>query len=1116
MRGMNPLRPAFGPLLLAAALAACNAPLATQAPPRRGDDAVARADAPAEWARFQRERRLPAGADEIPVDAWQRAASASAKLPLYSTRQRAFVGRGAREKAAAPRWEFLGPTNIAGRARAFAFDPRNADRLYLAGVSGGLWVSNDAGANWAPLSDAAAYLNIGSIAIDPVAPDTIYLGTGELYRYSEQPYASMWGQGILRSSDGGQTFQQLVASASDDFRYVADIEISAQDHRRVYAATNSGIWRSNDGGASFQRVLRPADANGGNRYEGCTELLLLPEAGRDVLLASCASRSIDDRYWLPGTILPPACNGPCPAALYRNDDAGGAGAWQQVLTEAGMGRTSLDYARSNPAIVYGVSASIVAGPDRTGDGRGDYDNGLHAVWRSDDGGRTWQARVRNTSADRLSTFLLSYADSFDASTCGFGSNDPYSAGWYNQAIAVHPLNPEIVWVAGMEHYRSDDGGRTFGKASYWWYHPGSPYGVHADQHLLRFDPRFNGTTRLRLYSLNDGGLAYTDNGDLNTVRGARAACSPVAGMVTWRDLTNGLGTTQFYTGAVSADGRTYMGGLQDNGTLINGSNGSQRFWRHIYGGDGASVAIDPRDPRVVYASAQNISIGRSIDGGNTFVDAVAGLADTPIFIMPYVLDPSAPDRLYAGATRLWRTDNQGRAWRQASGPFGVEFRHRVSALAVSPTNPNRMLAGNQVAIHWNQQALASGPTTSWNAAVPRTGWVSSLVFDPVDADIAYATYSSFGGDHVWRSADGGRTWAAIDGSGSGRLPDLPVHSLAVDPTDRQRLYIGTDLGVYVSIDGGGHWAQENTGFANAITETLRVAAGDASNPPRLYAFTYGRGVWRVPLADLDGVASYRIGADLSGAFYDPAQDGHGWFVEATVVDGVVQVLAAWYTYQAGEPHWLIGIGVANGDRVRIPLTITRGAGFPPAFDPAAVTREAWGEVELLFDDRDHGRARWTTSHPGYTSGEMPLTRLSQPATGDGGGAIARISACHAGTWYNPAQDGHGLMLQVLGPAEARQLLAIWYVYRDGAQRWLVGQGPVSGDRATLPLVSTRGGEFPPAFDPARVVREPWGTLEFQALDADRARIQWNSVQPGYGAGAMELRRISSLYGNACG
>jgi len=1100
--------------LLALALAACSSADPQFAPPQSSKGNAERADAPAEWARFQRERRLPVGAAEIPVDAWQRAAAASARLPLYSTRQHAFVPTSTRDKAAAPRWEFLGPTNVAGRARAFAFDPRNADRLYLAGVSGGLWVSNDAGANWAPLSDAAAYLNIGALAIDPLAPDTIYLGTGELYRYSEQPYASMWGQGILRSRDGGQSFQQLVASSSDDFRYVADIEISAHDHRRLYAATNSGVWRSDDGGSSFQRVLRPADANDGNRYEGCTELQLLPDAQRDVLLAACASRSIDDRYWLPGTILPAACSGPCPAALFRNEDAGGGGAWTQVLSEPGMGRTSIDYARSSPAIVYAVSASIVPGTDRTGDGRGDYDNGLHAVWRSNDAGRTWEARVRNTSTDRLSTFLLSYADSFDATTCGFGANDPYSAGWYNQAIAVNPLNPEVVWVAGMEHYRSDDGGRSFGKASYWWYFGRNAYGVHADQHVLRFDPRY-GAGNARLYSLNDGGLAYTLTDAAPTVRGARAACGPTEGMVRWASLTNGMGTTQYYTGTVSADGRTLMGGLQDNGTLLNTSGGSDRNWRHVHGGDGAHVAIDPRDPRVLYASSQNVGLVRSVDGGNTFVGAASGLNDTPIFIMPYLLDPAAPERLYAGATRVWRTDDQGRAWRQASARFGAEFRHRVSALALSPVDPQRMLAGNQVAIHWTTQALSSDASTTWSASSPRAGWVSSLVYDPVAAEVAYATYSSFGGDHVWRSDDAGRSWRALDGEGAGRLPDIPVHSIAIDPTDRQRLYLGTDLGVYVSIDGGAHWAQENTGFANAITESVQVARGDAGNPPRLYAFTYGRGVWSVPLADLDGVAGYSIGADLSGSFYDPAQDGHGWFIEATVIDGVVQVLAAWYTYLDGQPHWLIGVGVAAGDRARIPLTITRGANFPPAFDPAAVTRESWGEVELRFDDRDRGRARWTTSYPGYASGEMPLSRLTHPAAGDGTGATARIAACHAGTWYNPAQDGHGLMLQVVGAPESRQLLAIWYVYQDGAQRWLVGQGPVVGDSATMDLVSTRGATFPPAFNPAQVVREAWGTLRFTAIDGDRARIEWNSVAPGYGAGSMELRRLSSLYGNAC-
>ena len=1112
---MSPCHRGWWILVLAALVGAC-AVEDRPRPPRRAGGETARPDEPGEWARFMLQQRVPVGAKSIPAEAYANATAQARQLPLYSTRAGGFVDRTLQTKStAAPRWQWLGPNNIAGRARTLEFDPRNPDRMLLGGVSGGVWVSTNAGQSWSPLSDDAANVNIGSLLVDPSEPDTIYAGTGELYRNSEQPYSAMWGMGILRSTDGGQSFQQLNATANDNFRYVADLAVSRHDHRRIYAATNSGIWRSDDRGAHFTRVLRPADGADQLRYEGCTDLLVLPDASRDVIMASCSSRSTDDRYYIPGTILPAACSGPCPAALYRNEDAGGAGQWQQVLTEAGMGRTTLDYARSSPNVLYGISASIVPGFDRTGDGAGDYNNGMHAVWRSNDGGRTWEARVRNNSPNALSTYLLSYADGFDAQRCDFGDTFIYGAGWYNQAIAVNPLNPEVVWVAGMDHYRSDDGGRTFGKASYWWLFGENSHGVHADQHLLRYHPAYNGTTNKRLYSTNDGGLAMTADDLAPTRRDANAACDALPDSVNWTALTSGLGTTQFYTGAVTSDGSMYMGGLQDNGTLLNRTDGERLEFQHVYGGDGAHVAIDPRNPLVIYASSQNIGLARSENAGSGFVAARAGLNDQVIFIMPFILDTSAPDRLYAGGTRVWRTDNQGRQWRQASAQFGTTFGHRVSALAVSPTNANRMLAGNQVGIHRTGQALASTSTTAWPSVSPRAGWVSSLEFDPVDANVAYATYSTFGGEHVWRSTDAGATWTAIDGSGEGRLPDVPVHTIAIDPQQRSRLYIGTDVGVFVSLDTGAHWARENAGFANVIVERLMVAPGAGILPPQLYAFTYGRGVWRVPLADLTGTADYRIGADSTGIYFDPAQSGQGWVVEAIESDGVTSVLAAWYTYLNGEQRWLIGNGVADGNRVRLPMFLGRGGQFIPAFNPADVVIEAWGEVELTFDDRDHLTARWTPTYAGYTSGSMPLTRLAGPSAADGASGTGSIGACHTGTWFNAGAGGYGLQVEVLGSGASRELLLILYTYLDGRPRWLIGQGPITGDRANLAVVTTNGGSFPPNASPANVVTQDWGTLTFRAVDANHARIDWNSTLPGFTAGGVDLTRLSSTLGRGC-
>ncbi len=1074
--------------------------LASGAPPPRE-----RPDSPGERAEFDQARRLPAGVAAIDPQWYTTAQRDAQRLPAFSTE----AGRFVTGEKTAPRWEWLGPSNVGGRTRTLVFDPLNPSRMLAGGVSGGIFESTDAGTSWHPLSDDAVNLNIGALAFAPQRSDIIYAGTGELYRNNERPYAAMWGQGILRSTDGGRHFQQLLATANDNFRYVSDLHVSPFNRGSIYAATNTGVWRSDDGGSSFVQILKPTDAAGGLLYEGCTDLQAFPDS--EGLLVTCASRSEDDRYWLPGTVVPPACGGPCPATVFRTDVADeSVPTWAVVLSEPGMGRTSLAMAPSNPNIIYALAASTVPGPDRNNDGRGDYNNGLHGLYRSTNGGRSWQQRLLNDSTDVLSTYLLSYADGFEAVRCGFGNFDPYSAGWYNQAIAVNPLNPDIVWVGGMEVYRSDDGGASFGKASYWWLDDGQPGAVHADQHLLKFHPNYAQGTRI-LYSTNDGGVAYTDD-DAGPVRtGAAAACGPGTGVVRWTTIEEGLGSTQFYTGAVSASASLWLGGAQDNGTLLQSPFSSGNNFTEIFGGDGASVAIDPRNDSVLYVSYQNVNIHRSTDGGNTFTRATSGMDDDTVFIMPFEIDRTAPDRLYAGGSRLWRTTNQGRNWSAASQVLGFDFTDRISAIGLSPVNPNLLLLGNQHAIFRSSNATTISASSTLSSTSPRSGWVSSLTFDPVDANVAYATYSTFGGAHVWRSGDAGASWQAIDGGGAGALPDIPVHHLVIDPNNRQRLYIGTDIGVFVSLDGGGSWARENGGFANVIVERLAIAPNPPGGVAQLYAFTYGRGVWRAPLADFDGVPSYRIGADLSGAFYDPAQDGHGWFLETINIDGVPGVVATWYTYLNGEQVWLVGAGKVTGDSVRIPLSITRNGGFPPDFISGEVIVDAWGEVELRFSDKDHGSATWTTTHPGFVSGSMPLTRLTSIATGSDG----NLSACYSGTWYQPTQAGHGLQVQLIGAPGSRQLVAIWFTYLNGRQVWLLGTGPVQGDQATLAMTITQGGQFPPNFNAASVVRENWGTLTFEGLGSQIARAQWQSTRPGFSNGGLDLVRLTTLLDKGC-
>jgi len=1055
-------------------------------------------------------RREPSPNAKLEPTRWFDAEARMRTMPRHYPRGAHGIAKGS-----APQWEWLGPANATGRTRTLEFDPRNPDVMYAGGVSGGVWRSTDAGANWQPLSDDAVNLNIGALAIDPARPDTIYAGTGELYRASGMPWSPMAGGGILRSDDGGHSWNALLATQNDNFRYVSDIVVSAHDTRRLYAATNSGVWRSNDGGATFERLLRPADGADQALYEGCTDLALRTDTPGDWLLATCASRSVADRYWLPGTVTPPTCGGPCPAAVFLNTDAGGAGAWETVLSEAGQGRTQMDIHRDGQQIVYAVAASIAPGYDRTGDGVGDYDNGLHALWRSDDGGRTWQARLRNDSPDLMSASLFQFHFAVRATPCQAGdARDFYGAGWYNNAIAVDPVNPERVWVGGMTLFRSDDGGRRFGLASY--YDSSDATYVHPDQHRIRFHPNYDGAGNQRVYATNDGGIAQSDNATAPVGTGDAALCAPRAGeRVGWRDISRGMGTTQFYAGGAFPDGSGYLGGTQDNGTWLGRDSAGPYAWRHIWGGDGGFVAVDPRNVNVLYATSQYVGLVKSTNGGMTFTNARSGLNDQTLFIMPYVLDPNAPSRLYAGGTRLWRTDNGASNWRAVSTTMGgFDFGVRISAIAIAPSDSERMLVGNRRGIFRNANATASGPTTAWASVSPRDGWVSRLAFDPNDANVAYATYSTFGGVHVWKTADGGASWTPLDGAGDGALPDVPVHAIVVNPANTQELYLGTDLGLFVSIDGGAHWAVENTGFANVITEDLKLAT-PAGGPPLLFAFTYGRGVWRVPLVGFDGMADYRIDTRVAGMWWNAQQDGHGLMLEPIALDGVVHVVASWFAYRNGAPFWLVGVGKADNDRVSIPMRFSTGANFPPAFLPGDVTTHPWGSIDLQFHSDSAATLAWTSQTHGFTSGSMPITPLLRAASPASDPPSAQIRACHSGNWYDPAQNGHGLFVDVFQIDGVRQLAVAWYVFDGGDPLFLVGAGPIEGDTATLDLAISRGPSFPPDYRASDLVRQRWGSARVRFTGDDTGEFAWNPAVSGYTAGSMPLRRLTAQVGRQC-
>jgi photosystem II stability/assembly factor-like uncharacterized protein len=741
------------------------------------------------------------GSDD-PVASLAHAREQMRAMPRYTTNSEP-------DDRALGKWTFLGPGNIGGRTRVLLIDSANPLLMYTAGVSGGIWKSKSAGEHWEPVGDDLANIAVNSMAMHPTNHQVIYAGTGEGYfRETVRGTAlPLRGDGIYVSRDSAETWEKLPSTSTADFQYVNDLAISTHDPNRIYAATRTGVWRSRDAGTTWSRVITTS-VNG-----GCLDLAFRGDTDGDYLFASCGT--LDD------------------ATVYRAKNAESDAAWQIVLHEAHMGRTSLAIAPSNPSVVYALSASNESDPIKN--------QGLLAVYRSSANGDagSWDARVTNNT-NNFSAYLLTNLITAADDLCTGSGNDYITMGWYCNTIAVDPVDADRVWVGGVDLFRSDDGGRTWGVASYWWSTAGQdPSFVHADQHAIVFHPQYNGATNRTAYFTNDGGIFRTDDARAGVAKALTAPCNPKSSDVVFTSMNNSYGVTQFYHGAVSPDGRTFYGGTQDNGTLRGSIVDGPDRWLNVLGGDGGYVAVDPQDPDYVYGESQNGNMARSSNGGFSFRRIRSDLRnETFLFVTPFALDPNFPRRLWIGGRSMWTTSDRGENWKQASSPLPA----LVSAVAIQPGNSNRVLAGtSQGHIARTESATTATAATDWTLVQPRVGFVSSLAFDPTNSNVAFATYAGFGGSHVWISNDAGATWNAIDGN----LPDLPAHSLAVDPTNPNRLYLGTDLGVFVSLDRGATWKVENTGFANAVTEAVFVAQG--ANGPAVYAFTHGRGAWRAEL-----------------------------------------------------------------------------------------------------------------------------------------------------------------------------------------------------------------------------------------------------------------------------
>jgi len=824
-----------------------------------------RSDKPGEAQQFYMSQRLPEGATTLDPQRYVQAQQHASQLPWYS------VALGRKITAASPAqlkglstWQPLGPGNVGGRTRVLRFQPGNPNTIFVAGVDGGLWKSTDAGASWAPLTDLAPNLAIVSMVIDASNPLRMWVGTGEGVFNAD----ARQGAGIFFSTDGGLSFNQLPSTANANFRFVNDLAQSTNSPNTLYPATGAGLFRSLDRGTSWTMVI-DTSAAGFGLFGGCFSVKAEPIPPTDNVLAACGTFGGNSNFSANANGI-----------VFRNTDAGGVGVWTNVLSNPNQGRTTLAVAPSNPLVVYALAAA----GEQTG---GTYDDGLLGVWQSTDGGATWNPRVQAVDGDNSNqNLLLSNPVEARLFECGYSPNAAddafFNQGWYDNILAVDPSDSNVVWVGGIDLWRSDDGGQNWGVASYWWFDTTDPNYAHADNHTIAFHPNYNGTTNQQMFVTSDGGLFRTSNAKAaigtDASSGANNSICGNANLpaVNFTNLNNGYGVTQFYDGAVYPNNASYFGGAQDNGTHRGTDSAGPNAWTSLLGGDGGYVAVDPTNPLVLYGEFTGISMQKSTDGGANFSDATTGISDSGQFINPFLLDRNNSNRFWTGGIKLWRSDDGMGTWTQASNLVlpGAGSR-KFSAFAVAPYLPDLLLASsNSGRMYQFTNATTLTPSTAKLATdftLPRPlngGSISSITFDPTQTTstpatrVAIATASRFNAEgatpqeaHVLKSIDAGVSWTGIDGmtptgpSPNG-LPDIPVNTAVIDftTTGQQRIFVGTDLGVFVTTDGGASWARENTGFANTAVSKLVLQINPSSGALELFAFTHGRGVFKTTVA----------------------------------------------------------------------------------------------------------------------------------------------------------------------------------------------------------------------------------------------------------------------------
>jgi photosystem II stability/assembly factor-like uncharacterized protein len=728
----------------------------------------------------------------------------------------------------------IGPAVMGGRIDDFAVVESNPDIIYVGTASGGVFKTINAGTTWEPVFDDQPNSTIGDVTVAPSDPSIVWVGSGE----ANNRQSSSWGNGVYKSTDGGKSWKHM---GLDGSMHIGRIVISPADPNTVYVAAGGNLWgpskdrgvyKSTDGGKTWSNVLFV------NEDTGASDVAMDPDSPGTLIAAFYQRRR---------TVFGYSGSGPG-SGLYKTTDGGAT--WKKL--EKGLpwdpdakkpvaaaadkdkepdpeavkeiGRIGVNFYRRNSNVVYALV---------------EHANG--GIFRSDDKGETW-TRASETNP----------------------------RGQYYSQIVIDPNNDQRLWVHGAQMYYSEDGGKTF--------KTNVVQRIHGDYHAMWIDPRDSN----HMITGSDGGIyASHDRGK------------------TW-DYLNNIAIGQFYEIGLDMQKPYHIcGGLQDNNVWCGPSATfdtrgiANSDWFTVGGGDGFYAQIDPTDPNTVYAESQDGNLlrrnlktheSRSIRPPANEGERLRFQWNSPIVVSAY-----DNKTIYYGGNYLFKSTDRGDSWTRLGGDLtnnqdrdtlpimgrvpdkltmsrhdGVQAWPCITTISESPTNRDLLYVGTD---DGNLQVTRDGGKT-WKNVTPKKGiYVSRVVASRFNEGTAYATLDGHRSNdfavYVFMTSDYGQTWKPIR---TGLSDDVAgtVHVIREHFRNPKLLFLGTERGLFISYDQGGHWTRLKLNLPTVPVDDIAIHPRDND----LVLATHGRSIWILDdLGPIEQMTDAIPGAELH--VFDP-------------------------------------------------------------------------------------------------------------------------------------------------------------------------------------------------------------------------------------------------------